>query len=343
MTPSFPEDSAFEEEEGVRTDVSIAIDLALHDVLDQPNGRDITDVEEEKLTHFAIRDCNLPLTYSWYLAGAHTVAEANIEERSPWRSGRAFGKIKAQEPQYNDRVRDLRDYFRSMEFIPGYTLRDIWFTDKYDFLRDYYRELAPEKYRDLYVHSLELREQLSDLNVALNRESENQSLGDFGAGVSDTLLDSSREEAIRYLVSDYQMDLAEIDELRQVKKDVVQGTDVIERILSKLTRMESTSKEQRSLIKKDLHDFFYYYVWKYPALAISVDTAAGPNANVLRRKRLTEFDGFDEQLIAEVHDICRRARDLGLFPGVDEPISDNSEKSSYLHKLVKESVDPRDE
>lgn len=343
MTPSLPDDSVFEEEEGVRTDVSIAIDLALNDVLDQPDDRDITDVEEEKLTHFAIRDCDLPLTYSWYLAGAHTIAEANTDERSPWESGQAFGQILAQEPRYNDRVRDLRDYFRSAEFIPGYTLREIWFTDKFEFLRDYYRELAPEKYRDIYIHSLELREQLWNLNEVLNTESENQSLGDFGAGVSDTLLESSSEERIRYLVSDYQLDLAEIDELSPIKKDVIRGTDVIERILSKLTRLESTSVEQRTLIKKDLHDFFYYYVWKYPALAISVDTAAGPNANALRQKRLIEFDGFDEQLNGEIDDISRHARELGLFPEANEPISDESKRSSYLHKLVKESVDPRDE
>lgn len=343
MTPSLPDDSAFDEEEGVRTDVSIAIGLALNDVLDQPDAREITEVEEEKLTHFAIRDRGLPLTYCWYLAGVHTIAQPNADNRSPLQPGQSFGEIRAQGHQYNDRIRDLRDYFRSTEFIPGYTLRDIWYTDKFDFLRDYYRELAPEKYRDLYIHSLELREHLWDLNEVLNTESENQSLGDFGVGVSNTLLESSSEETIRYLVSDYQLDLAEIDELSPIKKDVTQGTDVIERILSKLTRMESTSIEQRMLIKNDLHDFFYYYVWKYPALAISIDTATGPNANALRRKRLIEFDGFDEQLTAEVDDISRQARELGLFPGVDEPISDESEKSSYLHKLVKESVDPRDE
>jgi hypothetical protein len=342
MAPSFPDDAVFEDEERVRTDVSLAIDLALNDVLDQPDEREITGVEEEKLTHFAIREFDLSLTYSWYLAGGHTIAEANPDDQSPWQAGRSFGEITAQKPQYNERVRELRDYFRSTEFIPGYTLREIWFTDKFDFLRDYYRELAPEKYRDIYVHSLELREELWKLNGSLNRQSENQSLDDFGAGLSDTLLEPSAEETIRYLVSDYQMDLAEVDELSPTKKDIVRGTDVIERILSKLTRMDSISIEQRMLIEEDLHDFFYFYVWKYPALAISVDTATGPHANALRRKRLMEFDSFDEQLIAKLDDISRQARELDLLPMVGEPISDESGESSYLHKLIKESVDPRD-
>jgi hypothetical protein len=343
MPPSLPDDSVFEEEEGVRTDVSIAINLALNDVLDHSDERELTDVEEEKLTHFAIRDCDLPLTFSWYLAGAHTIPERNPDDRSPWQPGQAFGGIQAQDPQYNYRVQELRDYFRSTEFIPGYTLRDVWYTDKFEFLRDYYRELAPEKYRDLYIHSLELRESLWNLNELLNTESKNRSLGDFGAGVPDTLLEPSREEEIRYLVSGYQLDLARIDELSPIKQEVTRGTDLIERILSKLTQKESTTPEQRRLIEDDLHDLFYYYLWKYPALAISVDTATGPNANALRQKRLVEFNEFDQRLITEVDDVTRRARELDLLPGVEEPISEGTEKSRYLHELIKQTVDPRDE
>ena len=316
---------------------------ALGDVLEREQQRKITDVEEEKLTHFAIRDRDLSLTHSWYLAGGHTVAEASPGKRSPWEPGQSFGELQAQETYYNDRICELRDYFRSTEFIPGYTLREIWFTDKFDFLRDYYRELAPEKYRALYLHSLNLREQLWDLNKTISSESENQSLSDFGTGVSDTLLDSSSEEKIRYLISDYHMDLAEVEVLNPIKKEIVRGTDAIERIISKMTRIETTSVEQRMLIERDLHNFFYYNIWKYPALAISVETATGPNADALSRKRLIEFDGFDEQFNAEVDDITRQARELDLLPNLDEPISDGSEKSSYLHKLIKESVDSRDE
>jgi hypothetical protein len=341
MTPSLPDDSAFAEEEGLRTDVRIAVELALTDVLDQGEQREITDVEEEKLTHFAILDLDLPLTYSWYLAGGHTIAEANPAARSPWQPGQAFGDLRAQTTEYNDQVQELRAYFRSAEFIPGYTLRDVWFTDKFEFLRDYYRELAPQKYRDLYIHSLDIREHLWHLNDTLTRESKNASLSDFGVREPNPLLDPSSEEEIRYLVSDLHLDLAGIDELSPIKQDVVKGTDVVERILSKLTRLETTSIEQRMLIEKDLHDFFYYKVWKYPALAISVDQAAGPNAEALKRKRLLEFDGFDETLHAEVESLTQQARRMNLLPDIDEPISDGSDKSTYLHALLKESVDPR--
>lgn len=342
MAPSLPDDSVFEEEEGVRTDVQIAIDLALSDVLDDPRERDITDVESEKLTHFATRDCDLPLTYSWYLAGVHSVVEPSPDTQSPWEPGRSFGGINAQESQYNERVRNLRDYFRSTEFIPGYTLRDIWFEDKFVFLRDYYRELAPDEYRNLYLHSIDLREKLWNLNEILDRESANQSLDEFGAGVSITLLDSSTEEEIRYLISDYHMDLANIDVLSQIKKDVIKGTDLIERVLSKLTRIETTNVEQRSFLESDLHDLYYYYVWKYAALAISADTAAGPHAEELKQKRLLEFDNFDEPYHTELDETRQQARELDLLPQTDEPLSEDSEKSEYLHHILKVSIDSRD-
>jgi hypothetical protein len=343
MAPPFHNDSAVDEEEGLRTDVRIAIELALDDILDPSEQREITDVEEEKLTHFAVRDFDLPLTYSWYLAGAHTIAEANPDKRSPWQPGQAFGDLRAQESRYNDRIQELRGYFRSTEFIPGYTLRKVWFTDKFEFLRDYYRELAPDKYRDIYIHSLNVREQLWDLNEILDKESENRPLSDFGIGEPNPLLDPSVEEDIRYLFSDFHMDLARIKVLGHIKKDIVRGADLIERILSKLTRIETTSVEQRMLISNGLHDFFYYYVWKYPALAISADTTVGPNADALKHKRLLEFDNFDEKLNAEINNITQQARGLSLLPNIDEPISDRSEKSAYLHSLIKESVDTRDE
>ncbi|WP_435076638.1 hypothetical protein [Halococcus sp. AFM35] len=341
MSPRLYDDSVFDEEEGLRTDVRIGIELALSDVLANDEQREITSVEEEKLTHFAIRDLDLQLTYSWYLAGAHTVARANPDKRSPWQPGRALGTVQSSPTDYTDeRIGELRAYFRSAEFIPGYTLRDVWFTGKFDFLRDYYRELAPEKYRDLYVHSLNLREWLWELNDTLDRKSKNATLSDFGDTEPKPLLAPATEEEIRYSVSDFHMDLAGIEELNPIKKDVARGTDTIERILSKLTHTDTIDVDQRMVVDKDVHDFFYYSVWKYPALAISADTARGPNAQAINRRRLLEFDGFDDTLDTERDSITRKAREIGLLPDVDEPISADSEKSAYLHALLKESVNP---
>lgn len=333
MSTSPRDDTAFDGEGDLRTDVRIAIELALDEILDSGERRELTRVEEEKLTHFAIRDLDLELTYSWYLAGVSTVASANPDTRSRMHAGPGFGALKAEQP-VDDHIKELQNYFASEEFFSGYTLRDVWFTDKFEFLRDYYGALAPEKYRELYIHSLDLREQLWNLTELLETGRKNASLSDFGGGSSSGLLDQSTENEFRYAVSDFHMDLAGIDELTWLKKDVVRGTDVFERVYAKLTRLDSLSLEQKMLLD-ELHDYFYAYVWKYPALAISAETASGPNAEALNRRRLIELDGFDERLAAETEMLTEQSRQLGLLPGVDEPLSNDLDKSGYLHSILK--------
>lgn len=341
MPPTFPDDSAFDEEVGLRTDVRIAIDLALDDVLEDSERREATDVEEQKLTHFAIRDLDLPLTYSWYLAGGHSIAQVDTTNQPTWSPGQSFGELNSQRVQDDENINKLRTYFRSAEFFPGYRLRDVWFTDKFEFLHDYYAALAPEKYRELYLHSLAIREKLWNLSDVVGKGSQNAALSDFGTGNPMAVLDASVEREFRYHVSDFHMDIASIEELAPFKADVVRATDAIEMVLSKLTQLDSTTVEQQLLLQRDIHDYFYYYVWKYPALAMAADTATGPNAEALRRKRLLEFNGFEEKLSAEVSSFNRQARGVGLVPSIDEHGSRDSEKTGYLHSLLRETIDSR--
>jgi hypothetical protein len=338
MTPPISNESPFEEEEELRTAVSVAIDRALDDVLESGERRQITNTEEEKLTYFAIRDQDLPLTYSWYLAGANTVAGPNPENNSLWRPARTIGELHVQEVAADERVRELRGYFRSQEFFAGKSLRDLWFTDKFEFLREFYESEAPQEYRELYLHSLELRRQLNELDDIIESESQHATLGDFGGGGTDALLDRSTENKIRYLVSDFHVDLAAHETLTDTKKLVVEGTDLIERLLSKLTHLKSTTSEQRQLID-EVHDFFYYYVWKYPALFVSAETASGPNADSLQQKRIFEFDRFETELAREIDRTSERLRDRDLLPRVDERITDDSDKASYFHSVLRDAVD----
>lgn len=341
MNSVAPDDSTFEDEEGLRSEISIAIELALADIMDNGNKRFITDIKEEKLAHFAILDLDLPLTYSWYLAGGHTIASADPDRYRPTSTGESSGTIQAHEAQYSDQIRQLRDYYTSREFIPGYKLRQVCFTDTNKFLQDYYRELAPEMYRDLYLTSLSLRDFLHKLTRVVNRESQNKALSEYGISKSNPIVDSSAEEDFRQDISAFHLHLAAVDELNAIKKDVFRATDLIERIVSQLTDMPTTSVEQTLFIANDLPEFFYYFIWKYPALAISADTASGPNADALNRKRLLEFNDFDEQLLLETEALTKQARILELLPELGETISEDSEKSAFLHRLINESVDTR--
>ena len=67
MTPPTPgANNPYSEEEPYADALLRGIELAVEDVLDDP-GRNITRTEQEKLCYFAIKEDDLPVTYSWYL------------------------------------------------------------------------------------------------------------------------------------------------------------------------------------------------------------------------------------------------------------------------------------
>lgn len=301
----------YEEEGDLRTDISIAIKQALENKLDQ-KSREITRIEEEKLTYFAIQDLDLELSYSFYLAGGNTEVGVNQEPESPATSSQSFGPLTEETPT-TDRIKRLREYFESNNFFGNYTLRKVWFTDRYEFLRDFYQEFAQDEYEDLYLISAEIREQLENIDQVIDRDSQNADLSDWGGGGSSGVLDPADERELRYLISDLHLELAAHEDLSKTKGVVASGTDLIEEVLFKLTQIETTSRKQRKSLNK-LSEFFFFYVWKYPALLISADTASGPNADIIRANRLEEYQKFDKEVNNKKKRLTDEFYKCGLLP-----------------------------
>lgn len=328
MSPLPSDGDPFDGEEELRTDVHLSIDLALKEVLDN-RDRDITDVEEEKLTYLAIKQLDLDLTYSWYLAGANAkVGYSSSATSEPSTQGH-FGSLRSQTP-YTDRLSKLRDFFENEVFFGDYSLRKIWWEDKFSFLRDFYQEFAPKKYRNLYMVSIDIREKLYNIDEIIEVESENTTLSDFNGGGPSSLLPPSQEKKIRYLISDLHLELASIEELSNTKQVVASGTDLIEQVLYKLTQKETTTQEQRRILN-ELHDFFYYYVWKYPALLISADKSFGPNSDALKFESLREFNEFEEEIEEQQKKLANWCYESGLIPDIEDYTSlDIDEESNII-------------
>lgn len=347
MSVPSSDDDSFDEERQLRAEIDAAIDEALDRVLDS-RDRELTALEAEKLTFFAIDEFDLDLTYSWYIAGAKTAIghssepahsafptgpteptgptdlEANSETRTE------FGELRAETADDDDIPDEYVDFFASETFFGDYNLRKIWYTDRYEFLEDFYEAFAPEEYADLYLTSTEIREKLAEVDEILDNRDESTTLGDFGEGGSDMVLDPSTEQEIRYLISDLHLALSASDELSQTQPVVTDGTDLIERVLYRLTQIDSVDDEQRELIN-DLSDFFFYAVWKYPALAISAEENDGRNALSLRVERLQEFDEFEETVERRCEAFADAFRDAGLLPSVNDlSISNRDEEDGII-------------
>jgi hypothetical protein len=233
-----------------------------------------------------------------------------------------------------------REYFRNTTFFGDYDLREVYFTANPEFLCDFYEEFAEEKYTDLYVHSTKLREKLRNLDEAIDRGSEEVSLSEWGGGTDDGLLSPHKEEEIRRLVSSVHMDLAQLDGFEATRVPVTQGTDVIEDVLAKLTHLSSLTETQTDIVN-GLGDFFYHYVWKYPALQISVETATGPNSDERKREHQLLFSRFDDILQRRISTLTTAHREADLETTIEElGANEDSEAMAYLHSLTREVVDP---
>lgn len=349
VPPSNQDDVSREEELRIRQKVLTGLELALDDVLldgQSDSRRPITKTEQEKLLYFAIRDKNLSLTYSWYLAGAKTAYDSTEPEtpttpqQPPAPDSTEFGEPQPDNTHSDPEVEEYREYFRTTTFFDNYDLKKLFYTDKTEYLCDFYEAEADEKYTKLYIHSTELRELLENLDETIDRGSASSSLSNWGAGSESGLLSPNKEEEIRRKVSSIHLELAQLDGFDVTRTPVTRGTDVIENVLTKLTHLSAIDEEQEELVN-GLGDFFYDYVWKYPALRISVETVDGPNASLRKRKHQMRFGVFDEVLQDRINTITEEHEKAGLEPTIEEfGTYEQPEVMAQFHGLTKGVIDP---
>ena len=334
--PTAGANNPYSEEEPYADALLRGIELAVEDVLDDP-GRNITRTEQEKLCYFAIKEFDLPVTYSWYLAGAYTKV-AGEPDNAPGRITTNTDRVRRDHGE-NKEVQQYRDYFASEVFFDNYDLREVWYTGKFDFLRDFYQEYAHDEYTDLYLTSTDIREHLETLDETIERETTNHSLSDFGGGSQEGLLSDSDERELRLLISDLHLELAEIDELSDIVDLVTRGTDVIEQVFAQLTTLESITSEQEAVLQ-DLAPYFYYKVWRYPALYISTQTAEGPNRHHLIEEHASRFTSFHEDLLSRRNRLSERCADTDLYPRAGHHSQRvDEEQMRHLHDMAREVLE----
>lgn len=345
MAPPSDEGGISEEEElRVRQKVVDGLGQAIEDVIPDDKQREITKTEREKLIYFAIREFDLPITYSWYLAGAKTAytpapsTEAPSPEESSLPSPEEF--VQPEVSDTDPEVQQYKEFFRSESFFDGYDLGTVYFTANTDFLCDFYEAFADDKYTDLYIESTRLREKLRNLDKEIDRGSSSASLADWGGGTDDGILSRNQEEKIRRQFSTVHMELAQLEGFDKTRQPVTKGTDVIESVLTKLTHLSSLNRDQTDLVLS-LGEFFYNYVWKYPALKISVETATGPNADARARQHKEWFDRFDGTLEARIEELSEEHLQAGLAPTIEEfGANEDPEEMVVFHSMTRDVIDP---
>ena len=298
----------------------------------------------QKLLYFAIDEFEIPVTHSWYLAGA-VVPDRSIGPDALQTVDGPEGPSSPSVPEIDSDVDSadlgtvdpilftessnlepdsepssgLSTYVSRSDLLTFYRqeIPNLWHERTMRFLQNFYQETAPEEYRLLYIESTHLRTHLADLADAIDS---------VIAGESPKRSISSIRESIELSISDLHYYIGRHDNLSQTFDVVVEGTNIIEDAVMRLDQHEPTNltSEHRTAIER-LQDFFYYYVWKYPCLLISADTASGPQADDLRAEQLAIFESFDDRVLEERATVATGLASVDLLPGPNdyEPIDDD--------------------
>lgn len=296
-------------------------------------------VKVQKLLFFAIDEYDLPITYSWYLAGAvvpnrdigpqslqgpqseptgptgpslssqsndNSSATADSEEIDPILFSQTDSQ-QAETPPY-----DLTEYVPHDELDRFFRQKvpEVWQDKTMRFLQNFYQAKAPEEYRLLYIESTHIRTHLQELRDVLDQ---------YVTGETpDTEIGAIRN-SIELSISDLHYYIRQNEELTETFEIVVEGTDLIEDATMCLDNMDSSSYTQKHVAAiESLKEFFFYYVWKYPCLLISQITATGPQAEELTQRREQTYETFGEDVLNQRSELTDELSSLGLVPSYDD-------------------------
>lgn len=213
------------------------------------------------------------------------------------------------------------------ETLSSYQLRP---TDR--FLQQFYSYHAPAEFRELYVNCLHVR---SDLRAATHAVESLVSGEASTSSIERIAADLSRH------VSMVHMELNSNDHLSNTLPLVVEGTDIIEDAMMKLTTYPPEDlHEEHVKATHDLQSFYFEWVWKYPALKISAETATGPVATKISDARQRQFNAFPGTLSERYEEMREELDAIGLLPGYEEyPELDRTELNQAIVDFTNAYVD----
>lgn len=325
----------------------LALAVARSDDLGAASLEKTSDTKLEKFLYEALLETGTlgDVTHSWYLAGPKTEATGtspntdrlvNAYERvAPGPRGSSSFTDERDVYEPNSRVRRFAEFFRDR-----YELSDKWFTPGGEFLSEFYRRRAPNRYRDLYVAVQRLRNLLSKMDRELyslaSAEAQDTTLAAFGQNTTPT--GPSYYDEVTEVVSRIHLELAGDDALSDVLPAFRSFTDLLEDVFLAVSEMDvDRIGTDQSTAFKSLKRFQFYEAWRLPALVISRETASGPASDELRRERNRtlerERQTFSDRL-ADQRDACVAAALSPTETDYETSLGDETLTDEYVRRSL---------
>lgn len=317
----------------------------------------------QKLLYLAIDEYDIPITYSWYLAGAVLPDDSG----TPAELQSAFDDLTSPEtlsvPDRTDDTDDTStDKKSALDSLVGAgdttaedTIDPVLFTDDSETgdestelaspsdvtaiaeeIVAFYMETIPDVWHQDTMRFLQnfydthAPEQYRDLYIQSThlrirlRESK-KAVAAYATGEEPNADLGELFERIQLNLTDLHLTIRQTTTLQETFDGFLHGTNLIEDGLMMLVHHAPALTQQHVDIVESMEDFFYYSVWRYPCLVISSETALGPSEDALREERRERLAGFEDELRDAAADLERNLDAAGLLPAYDdyEPSGDD--------------------
>lgn len=312
----------FEEEKDLLEDIQEGASIALHESALEGY---IDDIKLNKLGFQAIQDFKLDITFGWYKFGpAPFFVDSETGGEVTTVTPKAVENIQAAE---SPRIPTPNEKYRSPEEYAYYFLDDISSEfekvvtmDTKEYLVLFYEEYAPPKYRDLYIESARLQQDLDALKKDANwfRDSEDHF------------------DAIEQGLNDVYRELLLIPDLSESAEPFQRYSRMIKDVLIAANSLEELTAEQQRFIKKTV-DFFYGNTWEYSALLISQDTVTGDNKNNLRKASEDDLQVLRERYHKDLDSVREQASKFDLLP---EAVEERKQLAEERQELPRQEDNP---
>lgn len=280
--------------------------------------------------HFTQSDDELPVTYSWYKFGAVLPASPQtgtigpVSTQMPTPDARESGIFSTP---FDKLVKFFEEGLSSPELN-----EEHWYASDLDFLMSFYENYVPTEYQDLYLGNIELRRKLSETIETLKRQCDGTKSQVPTTGI---VLSEDDYKTVGQAAARMHLGVVGVEYLGETLSEVRRFTNLVEDAFLTLSRSDHSevTDTQLAAIEK-LEENYNEWVWEYPALLISRETATGPNASTLRKWSAQKHFSVEDNLQREINDAARICREAGLVPSSNQYPKRGDEIEESVKKIA---------
>jgi len=244
-----------------------------------------------------------PVTMSWFKYGLNTPAggggiamDAEIEgtQTPSIESGPVKEFIKLGEE-------DFANFYRSDEYYPSLSHAN---DETHDFLRQFYNQHAPDRFKQLYLANVQLRECFKMLRQSVDPETEH---------LERYTLDTQYEKAI---IATARLELELGDEaFARVSETVPAFLDLVELSFVGIAEQgQDASSYEVFAYVTSLEEFYDEVAWTLVAHCLSLATSKGPGEDDLDDRSRNALNEHEPEFTEELEEMEEELMRIGAYP-----------------------------